>query len=121
MDIEEKKRGVVDAFVMATRPPLSHQHRSLGWRRSSSWSFSLQGSHNQVHLNVPAAPPPSDDGQLRRRLVAQALAHVRRIEAMDLLRSWMQRTYGSPLLSQLTLPELRQAHREILSWRSAAG
>lgn len=120
MDIEAKKRGVVDAFVMATRPPLSQQHRSDGWRRTS-WSFSLQGSHNQVQLNVPATQPPTDDAQLRRRLVAQALAHARRIEAMELLRSWVQRTYGSPLLSQLTLPELRQAHREILSWRSAAG
>lgn len=121
MDIEEKKRGVVDAFVMATRPPLSQQHRSLGWQRSSSWSLSVQGSNNQVHLNVPASLQPAEDAQLRRRLVAQALGHVRRIEAMDLLRSWMERTYGSPLLSQLTLPELRQAHREILSWRSAAG
>lgn len=118
---EKTKEQLVDAFVFATRPPLSQQHRSIGWRRTSSWSFALEGSHNQVHLNMPAAPPPPEDAQLRRRLVAQALAHARRIEAMDLLRSWMQRTYGSPLLSQLTLPELRQAHREILTWRSAAG
>lgn len=120
MDIEQKKRGVVEAFVEGTRPSQPSQQPRSGDARTS-WSFWLEGSNNQINLVVPAPQRSEEDGALRRRLVAQALVHVRRIDAMEMFRSWMMRTYGSPLLSALTLPELRQAHREILSWRSAAG
>lgn len=118
---DKKKEELVDAFVFASRPALSQRHRSDGWR----W-LAVRGNNNQISVVLPGerpAQPPSggDEGQVRRKLVGQALGHVRRIGAHEMLRAWMTRTYGSPLLSQLTLAELRQAHREILSWRSAAG
>jgi hypothetical protein len=116
---EKKKDELVDAFVFATRPPLSHRSRS---DISPQW-LAVRGNNNRIRVVLPAEPraAPDDDGALRRKMIAQTLTHVRRIGASETFRSWMLRTYGSPLLSQLTLPELRQAHREVLTWRSAVG
>jgi hypothetical protein len=115
---EKRKRELVDAFVAATRPVVS------GRRGGSRAQFvAIRGNHNQVRVVLPGAPAggAADDGALRRTLIAQVLAHARRVDGMELLRAWMLRTYGCSLLAQLTTVELRQAHREILTWRSAAG
>lgn len=115
--MDEKKKGeLVDAFVYATRPPLSQQHRSASW-------LEVRGNNNQIRVVLPGEGrvAADDEGALRRKMIAQALSHVRRVGASETFRAWMVRTYGSPLLSQLTMPELRQAHREVMSWRSAVG
>lgn len=118
--MDEKKKGeLVDAFVFATRPPLSQQHRSDSYPQ---W-VAVKGNNNQIRVVLPSESraAATDDGAIRRKLIAQALGKVRRIGAGDMFRAWMVRTYGSPLLSQLTTPELRQAHREVMTWRSPAG
>ncbi|MCE3004263.1 MAG: hypothetical protein LW860_16435 [Xanthomonadaceae bacterium] len=115
--MDEKKKGeLVDAFVYATRPPLSQRHRSDSW-------LAVRGNNNQIRVVLSGhhRAAVDDDGSMRRKLIGQALAHVRRVGATAMFRSWMLRTYGSPLLSQLTTAELRQAHREVMGWRSAAG
>jgi hypothetical protein len=111
-----KKAEVVQAFrQVAVDQPVRKDRGWSGWRRPS---LRIRGSHNSVQIVMSRV---DDEGATKRRLVAQALSHVGRIGARELLASWMRREFSTGMLTALSLPELRRAHREILSWSSAAG
>lgn len=114
---DRKKDEVVQMFQANTRWVPSRYE----WKKPPG-GVRIRGSNNSVQITLAErAASTADEGLAKRRLIAQTLAHAGRVGARSLLNDWLNREFGTGLLSRLSLPELRQAHRQVSGWTSPIG